>query len=154
METTQNELKPEKWLVFTVAEYSLALPIAQVLQVVNNPSVTRELLNKIGLVQIGRHVIRLLDLHRQIAVENESVPETRPFLIITRDLSGSLCAIPVSEPPTLIEVAPEMMQLLPQSHPRSRMAKIASHAATIDDAEATVQAGVAGTVFLLDIKQF
>jgi purine-binding chemotaxis protein CheW len=78
MEAIQNGLI-EKLIVFTVAEYHLALPIAEVLQVVNKPTITDEL-TKTGLVQIGRHMIRLLDLHQQLAANSVQVPKTRPFL--------------------------------------------------------------------------
>jgi purine-binding chemotaxis protein CheW len=60
-------------------------------------------------------------------------------------MQGEICAIPVSEPPNLIELPLGMMQLLPQSH--SGLLRIASHAAAVTQDELTA------TLFLLDIKR-
>lgn len=154
MKMMQNELESQNWVVFTVAGCALALPIEQVLQVVNYPRSTREL-SKMGLVQIGRHIIRCFDLHQQIAGE-EPESNDRPFLVVVRDSSGALCAIPVSEPPTIVEVSPEMMQVLPQSDSSSNVLKIASYAATIcteHNSDETAQAEVTAPVFLLDLNR-
>jgi purine-binding chemotaxis protein CheW len=37
-----------------------------------------------GLIQIGRHIIRVLDLHRHLAREKvHQLPESQSFLMIT-----------------------------------------------------------------------
>ncbi|MGV0028796.1 chemotaxis protein CheW [Phormidesmis priestleyi] len=150
MEAIQNELNLEKLIVFDVAEYHLALPIAEVLQVINHPTVTDEL-TKTGLVLLGHRMIRCLDLHQQLADDSIQVPQNRPFLVITQML-GELYAIPVSEPPNVIEFPLEMMQLLPQS--QSGLLKIASHAAGISSKYLQgVEDELTATLFLLDIQR-
>ncbi|MBE9011896.1 chemotaxis protein CheW [Pseudanabaenaceae cyanobacterium LEGE 13415] len=144
MKTTHSELNLEKFIVFTIADYRLALPIEKVVQIVNRPETTREL-SKAGLVQMGRHVIQIFDLHHQL--ENGIDPGHRPFLVITYSVSEGFCAIPVSEPPNLVEFPPELMQALPPSHDRSSILSIASHAATLE------MDRVPATIFLIDVKR-
>lgn len=146
MNTMQNELKTEKFIVFTVSGYYLALPIEQVLQVVQR-STTREF-DQAGLVQVGRRMIRLLNLHQSLSLlDRVHTPKPQPFLVIAQSLPGEFCAIPVEEPPTLIEFPPETMQALPQSSSHASVLQIASHAATLS------QDGVAIIVFRLDIQR-
>jgi chemotaxis signal transduction protein len=142
----QDGLKAEKFIAFTVADYCLALPIAEVLQVVKYPVSTHHELSNMGLVQLGQHTIRVLDLHQQLGLENLG-QLCRPFLLITQTPSREPSAIPVSEPPGLMEFPPEMMQPLPQSNQPFGVLAIASHAAVISPEEATT------TIFLLDINR-
>ena len=147
MKTMQNEAQAEKFIVFALADYHLVLPLQEVLQVVNCPTIPDEL-SKTGLVQIGRHIIRLLDLHQQLKIEDVShSPTNSPFLIITQSSAGELCAIPVEEPPNLIEFSRETLRSLPQSNPRSGVLRIASYATTLSKDE------FAATVFLLDTNR-
>lgn len=142
----QNELKTEKFIIFTVAGCYLALPIAQVLQVVHR-STTREF-GQAGLVQVGRRMIRLLELHQTLGgLDRVQAAKPQPFLVIAQSLPGEFCAIPVEEPPTLIELPPETMQVLPQSISHNSLLEIVSHAATIS------QDGVSMIVFRLDIQR-
>ncbi|KAM3095104.1 chemotaxis protein CheW [Phormidesmis sp. 146-35] len=142
----QDGLKAEKFIAFTVADYCLALPIAEVLQVVKYPFSTNHELSKMGLVQLGQHTIRVLDLHQQLGLEN-SGQLSRPFLLITQNSSKEFNAIPVGEPPSLVEFPRERMQRLPLSNQQSGLLAIASHAAVISPEEATT------TIFLLDINR-
>lgn len=146
MKPTHNELKVEKFIVFTITNYHFAVPISEVLQIVSRPATTAEL-SKAGLVQIGRWMIRLLDLHQQLQLEDLHQLENQPFLVITQSLPGEFWAIPVSEPPNLIEFPLELIQLLPQSGTQSGVLRAASYAATIP------MNGITVTVFLLDIKR-
>lgn len=142
----QDESKAEKFIIFTILDYRLALPIAEVLQVVTCPPSTNHELSKMGLVQLGRHTIRVLDLHQQLGLKNPG-QSPQPFLLITHSPSRELSAIPVGEPPGLIEFPLEMMQRLPQSNHQVGVLAIATHAAVISDKEATT------TIFLLDINR-
>ncbi|KAM3114656.1 chemotaxis protein CheW [Phormidesmis sp. 146-33] len=139
----QNESKAEKFIAFAVEDYDLALPIAEVLQVVRCPLSPDPKVGKMGLVQIGQHMVRVLDLHQQLGAE----PTSRPFLLIAHSFPGEFCAIPVSEPPSCIEFLRENMQRLPQSSPLSGVLAIASHALVIPQEETTT------TILLLDIKR-
>lgn len=59
-----NSTETGKFIVFKIADYLLALPIANVLKVINYPPKNNRDLNTAGLVQIGSHAIALLDLHQ------------------------------------------------------------------------------------------
>ncbi|MGG6284050.1 chemotaxis protein CheW [Leptolyngbya sp. AN03gr2] len=147
MKTPHSELNVEKFIIFTVADYRFALPIAEVVQIVNRPATTPEL-SKAGLVQIGRHLIQVVNLHQQLAPENSpESAEWYPFLVITYHSSEGFYAIPVREPPNVIEFPQESMQGLPLSHDRSSVLSIASHAATLDIDR------VPATIFLMDVNR-
>ncbi|NJK53882.1 MAG: chemotaxis protein CheW [Leptolyngbyaceae cyanobacterium SU_3_3] len=126
----------EKFIAFAVSDYRLALPIATVLQVVKCPLNPNRELSKMGLIQIGQHTIRVVDLHQQLGLE-KSDQVSRPFLLITQSSSKDLSAIPVGEPPSLIEFSLERMQQLPLSTHQPGVLAIASHAAIVSNEEAT-----------------
>lgn len=142
-----SELKTEKWIVFSVADYAFALPIGAVLQIVNRPETNHEL-RKAGLVPMGRYMIPLLDLHRQLQQHDGVSPsEDQPFLLITGRSPGEFCAIPVSEPPNLVEFSLEQVQVLPQPNGQSGPLSIARYAVTVSLNEVTT------TIFLLDLNR-
>ncbi|PLZ91996.1 MULTISPECIES: chemotaxis protein CheW [Fischerella] len=144
----QNQSKAEKFITFTVADYCLALPIKAVLKVVNCPGEENHKLSKMGLIQIGRHVIRVLDLHQRLGIENvHQLPESQSFLIITSISQAQLCGILIYEPPDLLELPLEMMQPLSQSYYQSGLLEIVSHAIIVSQEKATK------TIFLLDMQQ-
>lgn len=146
MKVMSNELKTEKFIVFTIGDYDLALPIEQVLQVMNCPSMPTEV-SKTGLVQVGRRWIRLLNLYERLNLQDWiHAAKPQSFLVITHDFSGEFCAISVLEPPTLIELPTGAMQALPQSNPHHKILEIASHAAVSQDE-------ISATIFLLDLKR-
>jgi chemotaxis signal transduction protein len=135
-----------KFITFTIANYSLALPIAEVLQVVQSPFSSDDELSQMGMVQLGRHTIRVLDLPQQLGLEN-SGQLCQPFLLITQSSAQEFSAIPVSEPPSLMELPLETWQSLPRSNQSSGLLKIASYAAVIAQEAATT------TIFLLDLNR-
>ncbi len=142
-----RELEIGKFIIFSAANYSFMLPVSEVLQVINRPVTTGEL-DKAGLIQIGRHVIPLFDLHQQLEPENAvPAPTHRPFLVITHGLPGELCAIPVGEPPNLVEFPLDLIQILPQTGSSSGVLRVASHAATLALEQAPA------TVFLLNLRR-
>lgn len=138
-----------KFIVFKIADYHLALPIGQVLKVINcSPKVSGGL-NTMGLIQLGKHMLRVVDLHRQLTLaESELLTSPSPFLMITRLPGGELCGIPVGEPPNLVELPLEMLHNLPQSDSYSQSAlSLMSHAAVVS------QNNVTTTIFLLDLQR-
>jgi hypothetical protein len=151
--TTHSESRIEKFIVFIVAEYHLALPVGAVLQVVTRPPTNSEL-DKAGLVQVGRHVVQQLDLHRHLGASAHQ-SEARPFFVITHNWQGGLWAIPVNEPPNLAEFSLELLRSLPPPDPshqypdehQSNILSIASHAATMTQDDRTT------TVFLINLKR-
>jgi chemotaxis signal transduction protein len=143
-----NESNTESFIVFRIANYLFALPIWDVLQVVSCPPQTSRELSQVGLLQLGDHMIRMVDLQRQCNSEDFSqLPGSQPFLVIVRDPNGEFCGIPLYEPPNLIEFSREKMRSLPQSQSQSGVLKIASHAAVLSWQEVTT------TVFLLDVQR-
>jgi len=144
-----DESKVAKFVVFKVMDYLLALPIEDVLKAVNCSSVAGSGLRTMGVVQLGRHMIRVLDLHQHISVGSLSqLPANRPFLVIIRGSGGELCGIPVDEPPNLVELPLAMMQQLPKSQIQGNgVLEMVSHAAVLS------QENVTTTIFLLDVKQ-
>lgn len=101
-----------------------------------------------GVIQIGRHVIRALDLHQRLSSGVlPQAPGDSPFLVITRGSEGELCGIPVDAPPDLMEVSLEMIRSLPPSSPQGGLLEIA-RGVVISSEEQNPK-----TIFLLDIKR-
>lgn len=143
-----NDLNTNQFIVFGVSNHLLALPIADIVQVVNFPPQSDEELNHAGLIRLGNHIIRLVDLHWLDNSGDGFQPSAPPpFLVITKGLQGGFCGIPVYEPPDLIEISPGTIQILPQSERQIGVLKIASHAAVIS------WQNVTKTIFLLDIPR-
>jgi len=57
----------DKFIVFKIADCLLGLPMSDVLKVVTCPPVENGGMKAMGLVQLGRHTIRVLDLHQQLS---------------------------------------------------------------------------------------
>jgi len=145
---TNNQLTTtvDKFIVFKIADYFLALPMSDVLKVVNFPVGSN--LGSMGLVQLGRHMIRVLDLHQQLGSSNiSSLANNPPFLLIIRNPQGELCGIAVDDTPNLIELPLEMMYAVPQSYGQSSIMEIVSHTVVLSEEEVTT------TIFLLDLKR-
>ncbi|MCG8365306.1 MAG: chemotaxis protein CheW [Pseudanabaenales cyanobacterium] len=138
----------QRFIVFKVLDYCWALPIEAVLRVVNcSLDANRELI-RMGVIQIGRHVIRALDLHQRLSSGVlPQAPGDSPFLVITRGSEGELCGIPVDAPPDLMEVSLEMIRSLPPSSPQGGLLEIA-RGVVISSEEQNPK-----TIFLLDIKR-
>lgn len=143
-----NKAESGKFIVFTIAEYFLALPIFSVLKVVNYPLQGNDNLRAAGLVQIGQHTLVLLDLHQKLAT-SYAPPLTRnsPFLVVTQVVQGELCAIPVDEPPNLVELPKDTIQTLPKSYHQNGLLDLVSHVAVFSHEEETF------TIFLLDMNR-
>jgi chemotaxis signal transduction protein len=73
-----NEPHPVKLIAFSIADYCFALPMEQVLRVVNYPDQASNSLQSLGLVQIGRHLVKVLDLHQPFSRNNSIQPATQP----------------------------------------------------------------------------
>ncbi len=141
-----NESKVGKFIVFKIMDYLLALPIEEVLKVVNCSPVASSSIRTMGFVQMGRHMIRVLDLHQRFSISNlPQLPANQLFLVITRGSGEELCGIPVDEPPNLVELPLDIMRRLPKSQLESnRLLELVSHAAVL------AQENVTTTIFLLD----
>jgi purine-binding chemotaxis protein CheW len=127
-------------------DYLLALPIEEVLKVVNCSPVASSSIRTMGVVQMGRHMIRVLDLHQRFNISTLSeLPANQLFLVIIRGAGEELCGIPVDEPPNLVELPLEIMRKLPKSELQSNpLLELVSHAAVLSHETVTT------TIFLLD----
>jgi chemotaxis signal transduction protein len=105
----------QSFIVFKVIDHTLALPIAAVLKVVNRASLeTTPELAAMGLVQIGRHLIRVMNLHQRLETTTASWPlDTFPFWIIIRAPEDGLLGIPVDEPPDMMAFPADSVRSLP-----------------------------------------
>jgi chemotaxis signal transduction protein len=144
----QDELELEQFIVFRIDEYHLALPLDNILRVVEYSPQRGEKLSTMGLTQIGRYTIKVIDLHQALEVKQPiQMPERSAFLVVTHDAQGQPYGIPVYSPPDLVELPLRMMQALPPHDHRANILRIASHAAVISQDDVTT------TVFLLDLTR-
>lgn len=136
-----------KFIIFKINNYILGLPIATVLKVVNYPPINREH-SDAGLIHIGQHTITLLNLHQKLGSSyNSLVNRNSPFLIITQLLQGELCAIPVDEPPSLVELSRDSVRALPKSYQHDSLQDLVKCVAVLTEAEKK------STIFILDINR-
>ena len=144
-----DDAKIGKFIVFKIADYHLALPMSDVIKVVNCSPMVSNGLQKMGVIQLGHHMIRVVDLHEQLSSGgSDDLPNDPPFLVIIRGSGGELCGIPVEKPPNLVELPLEMMRSFPKSDQYDKPAlNLVSHAAVVS------QENVTTTIFLLDVKQ-
>lgn len=147
-----NESQVGKFIVFKVTDYLLALPIDDVLKVVNCSNLGNKGLLTMGVVQLGRHMVQVLNLQEKLGAtlphssgSLAELPGNSPFLVITHGQNGQFCGIPVYEPPNLVELPLQMMRSLPPSDRHSGVFKMVSHVATLSDNTTTI--------FLLDVKR-
>ncbi|NEO45353.1 MAG: hypothetical protein F6K55_14955 [Moorea sp. SIO4A3] len=143
-----NNLQLDKLIVFKIAEYSLCLPIIDVIKVVNlTTEISREM-KTMGLVQLGKHSIKIWDLHQQLG--DGSLPDRSPkqrFLVIIRPRDSELWGIFVDDLPNVVELPEDMMRPIPKSYRQASVLEMISHAAVIPN-EASTQ-----KIFLLDLQQ-
>lgn len=142
-----NSTETGKFIVFKIADYLLALPIANVLKVINYPPGNNRDLNTAGLVQIGSHAIALLDLHQLLGDRTPDPTWYAPFLLIAQVDQKELCAIPVDEPPNLVELSKDSIRALPHSYHQNALLDFVSYGAMLSESGKTL------TIFLLDINQ-
>lgn len=142
-----DKSKVGKFIVFKIADYHWALPISDVLKVVNRSTLIDKELRTMGIVQLGSHMIRILDLQILPSDDLSQLSDIRSFLVITRNSQGELCGISVEEPPNLIEFPLEMMRSLPMSNSYSQCFDLVSHAIVVSQQQKST------TIFLLDVRR-
>ncbi|NMG20767.1 chemotaxis protein CheW [Brasilonema bromeliae] len=144
-----NESQLDKFLVFKIADYLLALPITDVLKVINFSSANSKSLPTMGLVQIGQYIIKILDLHQHLGSDTFPHSSDHPFfLVVAHHSQQELCGILIDEPPDIVELLPETIRFLPRSSNHSKpLIEMVSHVAVLSEQE------VVKTIFLLDLKR-
>jgi chemotaxis signal transduction protein len=136
-----------KYIVFSVAAYRFALPVEQVLRVIRRPASTHGQFNEIGLLQIDRYIIKILDLYQSFQTGATDSLQQRSLLVITHDFQGHLYGIPVCAPPDLVELPPSVVQPLPEPNSYSSLPERISYAV------ATSSSTTALPIFLLDLQR-
>lgn len=137
-----------KFIVFSIATYRFGLPVEQVLRVIRRPAITNNQLSQIGLIQIDRYVIKILDLHQSFQADAiDFLPQDRSLLVITHNFQGQLYGIPVCTPPDLVTFSSDLVQSLPEPNSHSSLPERLSYAVS------TFQSTAALPIFLLDLQR-
>lgn len=139
----------QKFIAFPVADHALALPSKNVLRVLRHgPSDRDDELNRLGLLQIGSHVIRVLNLHQWLTpTPSLSLSTPQPFLIIARSPEWEPFGIWTDGLPDLVELSPDLLRSLPPSvSASSHFLELISHTAVVPDEEGNK------TIFLLNLS--
>ncbi|MDY6784855.1 MAG: chemotaxis protein CheW [Cyanobacteriota bacterium] len=145
---SRSDEDTSKVIMFNVARYWFALPIAVVLKVVNFPPEFRTTLNEVGLVDLGHRAIALLDLRPKInSLDTTTRQERGKFLTIVQVSDTELCAIPVDRPPTLREISLADVRSLPEGAAIVPPLNLASHVAVLNSEDPPLE------VFLLDLQK-
>ena len=137
--------EPTPHLVFSIADCLLALPLKDVLRVINYPPQARSDPHPMGVMQMGQHLLKIVDLHQWVQPDATPDRGNHQFLIVTNNIQEGLLGIPIDGAPDLMEFFPENMHSLPQAEKRSSLAEIVSHAVVIPQQETT------STIFLLQL---
>ncbi|NER82890.1 MAG: chemotaxis protein CheW [Leptolyngbya sp. SIO1D8] len=151
----QPNSDPQKFIAFPIANHSIAVPLGNVLRVLRHtPDDSNEELHRMGLLPIGRHVIRALNLRQWLNADATSQSsetqssETQSFIIIV--------GIPQQEPfgiwteglPDVVELSSDVWRSLsPSVSTSSSFLELISHTAVIPQKKGHK------TIFLLDIAQ-
>jgi chemotaxis signal transduction protein len=134
-----------KAIAFSICGYCLSLPISAIVRVLPVTASAVFSNRNGGFTQIDGYPTVLLDLHPLFAQLRYSKNSQAQFLAIARIDTHTLCAIPIDEPPTLIDIPLNTVEPLPYTY-RQSLERVASHIVNITQNNETT------TVFLLDLK--
>ncbi len=135
----------EKFITFEVAGYWFVLPITAILKIVNCPPPNQGGALGIGLVQLGSHTIRLLNLHREVGHPSDPSTDNTPFLVVVRNPQKELWGIALKEPPDLIELPLTTFKPVSLETPFNHKTNWISHMAMVSDQDSD------RTLLLLDV---
>ena len=142
-----NAPKAARLITFTLGDYWIGIPMASVLRVVNCPPPDRGGNLNIGVVQLGEHTVRLLNLRSQMALPDVASPnEEMPFLLVIWGLQQSLWGIALDKPPELLELPADLFKPVESDKRLSAKLQWFSHIAAVTDNE------MSGTLMVLDLK--
>ncbi|MEM9905864.1 MAG: chemotaxis protein CheW [Cyanobacteria bacterium P01_D01_bin.44] len=101
----KNTAKIERFITFKVADHWFALPLGNVLKVVNCPPSDQGGLITLGMVKLGAHTIQLLDLSKIFGLRADvAAPSKASFLLVLRSTQKTLWGIALETPPDLLEL--------------------------------------------------
>ncbi|MGF1514636.1 MAG: chemotaxis protein CheW [Elainellaceae cyanobacterium] len=141
-----RDLERQKFITFPLSDYYVALPMESVLRVLRHDlEGGDDKLNRMGLLQIGRHVIRVINLYQWLTPAPAPPP---PFLIIVQPPQGEPFGIWTDGLPDLIELSPNLLRSLPRSAGAlSGFLELMSHTVVLADGEENK------TIFFLNISR-
>ncbi|ESA32712.1 chemotaxis signal transduction protein [Leptolyngbya sp. Heron Island J] len=132
-----------KFIIFDVADYWFLLPVTAILRIVNCPPATQGGTVGIGLVQLGSHTIRLVNLYQEVG--HVSAPDYAPFLVVVRNPQKELWGIALEQPPDLIELPLTIFKPVALETPFDHKTNWISHMAIVSEKESD------RTLLLLDV---
>ncbi|MGD1952719.1 MAG: chemotaxis protein CheW [Leptolyngbyaceae cyanobacterium] len=135
-----------KFITFEVAGYWFVLPVTAILKIVNCPPPSQGGTIDIGLVQLGSHTIRLLNLHRELSytAKVKTAPSgNAPFLVVVQDPQKELWGITLNAPPDLVELPLTLFKPVALETPFDHKTNWISHMA--------IESGSDRTLLLLDV---
>jgi hypothetical protein len=134
-----------KAIAFSVSGYWLALPLASVIRVLPMPESATVGIGEHDFIQIDGYAAMLLDLHPVFSSLRYGRTDTKSqFMAIARLEGSTICAIPIDEPPTLLDICLTEVWVLPLTY-RQRLDRISNHMVNVS------QNGTNMTIFLLDL---
>lgn len=135
-------------LTFKVGTLNLAFPIQSVYKVTHYEAVYGTGLGNVGITQIDNLEVMVVDLHQRVLKsDSANQPKTDPCLIIVQGQSKEFCGVPADNTPTLLEIPPAMVRVLPEAYRRADTLDIASHVAVTSHENTKL------TIFVLDVNQ-
>ena len=138
-------------IVFTISEYTFALPMQTVAKIVPCPLIDRSGENGIGLLEWEGQIITIVDLQQQLASNvasfNSDINSKHSFLILTQTKTQELCGFVTAKPPTLIDIFLDDIFLIPSSFREVNQLGFISHMTLLTDLETQQKT----KVFLLGI---
>ena len=139
-------------IVFTISEYTFALPMQTVAKIVPCPLIDRSGENGIGLLEWEGQIITIVDLQQQLASNvasfNSDINSKHSFLILTQTKTQELCGFVTAKPPKLIDIFMDDVFLVPSSFREVHQLGFVSHMALLSDLETQQKT----KVFLLGIN--
>lgn len=105
----QSELK--KYITFQIASYWYVIPTSAVLKILHCPPVTEGKVIDLGIIQLGPHTIRLIDINQIFEHNKEHTISKEPlFLLVFRYQENTFFGITLSAPPDLIDLTPNILK--------------------------------------------
>ncbi|MEO0868334.1 MAG: chemotaxis protein CheW [Cyanobacteria bacterium J06642_11] len=142
---SQQTAKLDKYIIFQVASYWYVILVSEILKIVNCPSPKDGGMIDLGMVQLGPHTVRLLNLHQIFEITDVEIP-AHPFLIVLQSPNHGLWGITLDGTPDLIELTPETLNPVSLTGELTTQSPCISHVGVL--------AGATGnrTLLRLDVK--
>ncbi|MEB3211800.1 MAG: chemotaxis protein CheW [Leptolyngbyaceae bacterium] len=144
---TEHANDPElKCIMVSLNTLTIALPIDRVEKIIKQTSVFGSGLTHLGLTHYEGSPITVIDLHYQLFQTRQIESSDNGYLIIAQTITQNRLALPIKEPPNLIEFPISRQRVIPQSYRGADTLWMATHVVRIAQ-----PAGELLTVFMIDI---